>query len=341
MAIQEQLSPPESDFEAPESFPEPSPQQLKAAEKEIQDQLNESLNVLKEPEDQYQKRVQHAIERDDTVQLYFLETSRIPLLTKAEEIKLAQRIKNKDPDARKELAEANTRLVISVAKKYMHIGVPFDDLIQEGNKGLMRAVDKYDVERGFRFSTYATWWIRQSVRRNMGELRRTIRLPVHLVEEVNRMHRIATELFQDLGKRPSAEAIAVKMDTTPERINFLYRVNHDPYEMDQEVDDSNTDGDTYGDQIPSDEAAPEEEIHREIVREILWSVLGMLPTREQEVIVMRYGLDGKADMTLEEVGDKYGISRERVRQIEANAFRRLRSDPVAYRALKELQQSLD
>jgi RNA polymerase primary sigma factor len=299
------------------------------------------------------------IDTDDTIGLYLKEVGRVPLLTAEEEVELAQRIE-RGRIAREELARgnvsvrrrqelqrliedgwaarehlitANSRLVISVAKKYMGRGVPFLDLIQEGNIGLIRAAKKFDYRRGHKFSTYATWWIRQAVTRAIADQGRTIRVPVHMGDQINKLLRVQHQLTQRLGRDPSVEELAVALDVTPQKVENMIQVARRPLSLETPTDDE--EDSVLGDFIQDEEVpAPDETATYNLLREHLDSVLGGLPPREVRILQLRYGLlDGQA-YTLEEVGRKMGVTRERVRQIEAQALSRLRH-PAIRRKLRE------
>jgi len=259
----------------------------------------------------------------DPVRAYLREIGRVPLLTAAEEIALAKRIERNDPAARRQLIEANLRLVVSVAKRYVGRGMLFLDLIQEGNIGLMRAVEKYDWRRGYKFSTYATWWIRQAITRGIADQARTIRVPVHMVETINKLHRIQRQLLQELEREPSPEELAVVMETTPERIVQILKIAQEPVSLETPVGDE--DDSSLGDFIEDDEEArPHVAVDNKLRNEELTAVLGGLPHRERRVIELRYGLTGEDPMTLEEVGRYFGVTRERIRQIETRTLFKLK-----------------
>ena len=260
---------------------------------------------------------------DDPVRMYLKEIGKVPLLSPEEEIELAKRMELGDENARKRLAEANLRLVVSIAKRYVGRGMQFLDLIQEGNLGLIKAVEKYDYSKGFKFSTYATWWIRQAITRAIADQARTIRIPVHMVETINRLIRTSRQLLQELGREPTPEEIAEKMEMPVERVREIMKISQDPVSLETpigEEEDSH-----LGDFIQDDEASQRaEEASYTLLREQLEEVLKTLTPREEEVLRMRFGLiDGKPH-TLEEVGKKFDVTRERIRQIESKALRKLR-----------------
>ena len=260
---------------------------------------------------------------DDPVRMYLREIGKIPLLSYEKELELAQRILNNDEEAKQELAEANLRLVVSIAKKYVGRGMLFLDLIQEGNMGLIKAVEKFDYTKGFKFSTYATWWIRQAITRAIADQARTIRIPVHMVETINRLIRTSRHLLQQLGREPTPEEIAKEMDMTVEKVMEIQKIAQDPVSLETpigEEDDSHL-GDFIQDE---DSPAPHDAASYTLLREQLEEVMNTLTPREAKVLKLRFGLeDGKA-RTLEEVGKEFDVTRERIRQIEAKALRKLR-----------------
>ena len=270
---------------------------------------------------------------EDPVRMYLKEIGNIPLLTAEEEVFLAQRIEKGDEQARKQLIEANLRLVVSIAKKYVGRGMSFLDLIQEGNLGLMKAVEKFDYKTGFKFSPYATWWIRQSITRAIADQARTIRIPVHMVETINKQVRATRQLLQKLGREPSPEEIAEFIGSTPERVREIQKIAQDPVSLETpigEEEDSHL-GDFIED---SNAAAPAEVAEANMLREQLISVLSTLTPREEKVLRLRYGIDDSHPRTLEEVGKEFNVTRERIRQIEAKALRKLRH-PNRIKKLKD------
>jgi RNA polymerase primary sigma factor len=267
----------------------------------------------------------------DPVRMYLKEIGRIPLLTAEEEIDLAQRIERGDERARKKLTESNLRLVVSIAKKYVGRGLSFLDLIQEGNIGLARAVEKYDWRRGFKFSTYATWWIRQAITRAIADQARTIRVPVHMVETINKMVRTKRQLTQKLGREPTPEEVAKELETTPDRIREIEQIAQDTSSLEAPVGD---DGDSFlGDFISDQGPSPYDVASKELLKESIEGALKNLSPREAKVLEMRFGLSGQPARTLEEVGKEFGVTRERIRQIEAKAIRKLRN-PLKRRSLE-------
>ena len=270
---------------------------------------------------------------EDPVRMYLKEIGKVPLLTAEEEIALAKRMEAGDEDAKKRLAEANLRLVVSIAKRYVGRGMLFLDLIQEGNLGLIKAVEKFDYRKGFKFSTYATWWIRQAITRAIADQARTIRIPVHLVETINKLVRVSRQLLQELGREPTPEEIADKMDIPVERVREIIKISQEPVSLETpigEEEDSHL-GDFIQDDnvpVPADAAA------FTLLKEQLHEVLGTLTEREQKVLRLRFGLDDGRARTLEEVGKEFNVTRERIRQIEAKALRKLRH-PSRSRKLKD------
>jgi RNA polymerase primary sigma factor len=259
----------------------------------------------------------------DPVRAYLREIGRVPLLTAEEEISLAKRIERGDSQARQSLIEANLRLVVSVAKRYVGRGMLFLDLIQEGNLGLMRAVEKYDWRRGYKFSTYATWWIRQAITRGIADQARTIRVPVHMVETINKLVRVRRQLTQELERDPTNDEIALRMEITPERVEQILKIAQEPVSLETPVGDE--DDSNLGDFIEDDEAArPHVAVDAKLRDEELSAVLATLPHRERKVIELRYGLTGEDPMTLEEVGRYFGVTRERIRQIETRTLFKLK-----------------
>lgn len=270
---------------------------------------------------------------DDPVKVYLKEIGRVPLLTPEEEIELAIRISNNDQQAKQRLAEANLRLVVSIAKRYVGRGMQFLDLIQEGNLGLIKAVDKFDYTKGFKFSTYATWWIRQAITRAIADQARTIRIPVHMVETINKVKKTNSQLLHKNGRDPTAEEIAAELDMPVEKVREILRVSQEPVSLETpigEEEDSH-----LGDFIPDDDAlAPADAASMLLLKEQLNEVLKTLTLREAKVLSLRFGLEDGHPRTLEEVGSEFGVTRERIRQIEAKALRKLRH-PSRSKKLKD------
>lgn len=264
-----------------------------------------------------------SVRMNDPVRMYLKEIGRVPLLNADQEIDLAKRIENNDDEAKQELAEANLRLVVSIAKRYVGRGMSFLDLIQEGNMGLMKAVDKFDYRLGFKFSTYATWWIRQAITRAIADQARTIRIPVHMVETINKLIRIQRQLLQDLGREPTPEEIGAEMDMSTDKVREILKIAQEPVSLETpigEEDDSHL-GDFIEDK---DATSPEQHASYELLKEQLEEVLDTLTDREENVLRLRFGLNDGRTRTLEEVGRVFGVTRERIRQIEAKALRKLR-----------------
>ncbi len=273
------------------------------------------------------------IKINDPVRMYLKEIGRVDLLSAKDETELAKRIEQGDEEAKKRLAEANLRLVVSIAKRYVGRGMLFLDLIQEGNMGLIKAVEKFDYMKGFKFSTYATWWIRQAITRAIADQARTIRIPVHMVETINKLIRVQRQLLQDLGREPSPEEIAKEMELTPEKVREILKIAQEPVSLETpigEEDDSHL-GDFIEDQ---DAMAPQDAAAYELLKEQLEDVLDTLTDREENVLRLRFGLDDGRTRTLEEVGKVFGVTRERIRQIEAKALRKLRH-PSRSKRLKD------
>ena len=277
--------------------------------------------------------VPEGVSIDDPVRMYLKEIGRVPLLTAEEEVALAKRMQEGDELAQKRLAEANLRLVVSIAKRYVGRGMLFLDLIQEGNLGLIKAVEKFDYTKGYKFSTYATWWIRQAITRAIADQARTIRIPVHMVETINKLIRVSRQLLQQLGREPAPEEIAKEMDITVERVREIMKIAQEPVSLETpigEEEDSHL-GDFIEDQ---DAPAPADAASFMLLKEQLEDVLDTLTPREEKVLRLRFGLDDGRARTLEEVGQNFGVTRERIRQIEAKALRKLRH-PSRSRKLKD------
>ena len=270
---------------------------------------------------------------DDPVKVYLKEIGRVPLLPPDEEVDLAVRISNGDEAAKKRLSEANLRLVVSIAKRYLGRGMQFLDLIQEGNLGLIKAVEKFDYTKGFKFSTYATWWIRQAITRAIADQARTIRIPVHMVETINKVKKVSSQLLHANGREPSAEEVAEELDMPVDKVREIMRVAQEPVSLETpigEEEDSH-----LGDFIPDDDApAPADAASHTLLKETLGSVLDSLTPREEKVLRLRFGLEDGRSRTLEEVGKEFNVTRERIRQIEAKALRKLRH-PSRSKKLKD------
>ena len=277
--------------------------------------------------------VPDGISIEDPVRMYLKEIGKVPLLSAEEEIELAKRMADGDEEAKKRLAEANLRLVVSIAKRYVGRGMLFLDLIQEGNLGLIKAVEKFDYQKGFKFSTYATWWIRQAITRAIADQARTIRIPVHMVETINKLIRVSRQLLQELGREPTPEEIAAELDMPVDRVREILKISQEPVSLETpigEEEDSHL-GDFIQDEhipVPADEAA------HTLLREQLEKVMDTLSEREQKVLALRFGLEDGKPHTLEEVGREFQVTRERIRQIEAKALRKLRH-PTRSRKLRD------
>lgn len=261
---------------------------------------------------------------DDSVRLYLREIGKIPLLKPDEELALAKRVVEGDKEAKDQMAEANMRLVVSIAKRYSGRGLDFLDLIQEGNTGLLRAVEKFDPEKGFKFSTYATWWIRQAITRAIADQARTIRIPVHMVETINKLLRTQRRLTQELNREPTNEEIAKAMEMEVEKVEYVMKIKQDITSLDASVRDDDDDS-VLGDFIEDEDAAgPDESASTQLLKEQVQDILGVLTEREQKILKMRFGLEDGKSHTLEEVGQEFSVTRERIRQIEAKALAKLR-----------------
>ncbi len=264
---------------------------------------------------------------DDSVRLYLREIGKIPLLNAEEELALAQRVVAGEKKAKDKMAEANMRLVVSIAKRYSGRGLDFLDLIQEGNTGLLRAVEKFDPDKGFKFSTYATWWIRQAITRAIADQARTIRIPVHMVETINKLLRTQRRMTQELNREPTIEELAKELEMEPEKVEYVIKIKQDIQSLDAGVGRDGDDGDesTLGEFIEDeDSATPEESAANQLLKEQVQAVLSTLSDREQKIVRMRFGLDNGKSHTLEEVGQEFAVTRERIRQIEAKALAKLR-----------------
>ena len=289
--------------------------------------------VMDEEDIDLEASIPKGIAVDDPVRMYLKEIGKVPLLSADEEIELAQRMEQGDEEAKKRLCESNLRLVVSIAKRYVGRGMLFLDLIQEGNLGLIKAVDKFDYRKGYKFSTYATWWIRQAITRSIADQARTIRIPVHMVETINKLIRVSRQLLQTYGREPSPEEIAVEMGLSVEKVREIQKIAQEPVSLETpigEEEDSH-----LGDFIPDEDVpAPAEAAAFSMLKEQLVEVLDTLTEREQKVLKLRFGLEDGRARTLEEVGKEFDVTRERIRQIEAKALRKLRH-PSRSKKLKD------
>ena len=308
---------------------------LQIGNDDVDDDIEEMILTEKDDIDveKIDLSVPEGVGTDDPVRMYLKEIGKIPLLTAEEEVELAKRMSEGDESAKKRLTEANLRLVVSIAKRYVGRGMLFLDLIQEGNLGLIKAVEKFDYEKGFKFSTYATWWIRQAITRAIADQARTIRIPVHMVETINKVSRVSRQLLQELGREPQAEEIAKAMELPVERVREIMKIAQDPVSLETpigEEEDSH-----LGDFIQDENVAvPAEAATQTVLKEQLEEVLDTLTEREQKVLKLRFGLEDGRARTLEEVGKEFDVTRERIRQIEAKALRKLRH-PSRSKKLKD------
>lgn len=288
---------------------------------------------IKEDDTEIDLTIPEGVALDDPVRMYLKEIGKVPLLSADEELVLAEKMSEGDEEAKKKLSEANLRLVVSIAKRYVGRGMLFLDLIQEGNLGLIKAVEKFDYHKGYKFSTYATWWIRQAITRAIADQARTIRIPVHMVETINKLIRVSRQLLQELGRDPYPEEIAKEMNMSIDKVREIQKIAQEPVSLETpigEEEDSH-----LGDFIPDDDApAPAEAASFSLLKEQLSDVLGTLAPREEKVLRLRFGLDDGRARTLEEVGSEFGVTRERIRQIEAKALRKLRH-PSRSKKLKD------
>lgn len=295
--------------------------------------IDAEVQEMQNTEEELDLTLPEGISIDDPVRMYLKEIGKVPLLSAEEEISLAIRMENGDNEAKRRLAEANLRLVVSIAKRYVGRGMLFLDLIQEGNLGLIKAVEKFDYRKGFKFSTYATWWIRQAITRAIADQARTIRIPVHMVETINKLIRVSRQLLQELGRDPHPEEIAKEMNMSVDKVREIMKISQEPVSLETpigEEEDSH-----LGDFIPDDDVpAPAEAAAFTLLKEQLLGVLDTLTPREEKVLKLRFGLDDGRARTLEEVGKEFNVTRERIRQIEAKALRKLRH-PSRSKKLKD------
>lgn len=295
--------------------------------------IDAEIQDLQNAEEELDLTLPEGISIDDPVRMYLKEIGKVPLLSADEEIELAQRMEKGDNEAKRRLAEANLRLVVSIAKRYVGRGMLFLDLIQEGNLGLIKAVEKFDYRKGYKFSTYATWWIRQAITRAIADQARTIRIPVHMVETINKLIRVSRQLLQELGRDPHPEEVAKEMNMSVDKVREIMKISQEPVSLETpigEEEDSH-----LGDFIPDDDVpAPAEAAAFTLLKEQLLGVLDTLTPREEKVLRLRFGLDDGRARTLEEVGKEFNVTRERIRQIEAKALRKLRH-PSRSKKLKD------
>ena len=309
---------------------------LRIVEEEEEDIPEEEIDLSEEEEvdvENIDLSVPDGVSIEDPVRMYLKEVGKVPLLSAEEEIELAKRMEDGDEEAKKRLAEANLRLVVSIAKRYVGRGMLFLDLIQEGNLGLIKAVEKFDYTKGYKFSTYATWWIRQAITRAIADQARTIRIPVHMVETINKLIRVSRQLLQELGREPTPEEIAAEMNLPVERVREILKISQEPVSLETpigEEEDSHLGDFIQDDNVP----VPAEAAAFTLLKEQLVEVLETLTDREQKVLRLRFGLDDGRARTLEEVGKEFKVTRERIRQIEAKALRKLRH-PSRSKKLKD------
>ncbi len=309
-----------------------SPEELEKIYTQIEEQNVTVVNEYERDKTLYDQLV-NEVSMDDPVKMYLKDIGKVPLLRPEEETELAKRMVEGDEEAKRLLTEANLRLVVSIAKRYMGRGMQFLDLIEEGNLGLMKAVEKFDYQKGFKFSTYATWWIRQAITRAIADQARTIRIPVHMVETINKLVRASRRLLQELGREPTPEEIAVEMNITEERVREIQKIAQDPVSLETPIGEEE---DSHLSDFIEDEAsaAPTDAVSVTMLKEQLLGVLDTLTPREEKVLRLRYGLDDGRPRTLEEVGKEFNVTRERIRQIEAKALRKLRH-PSRSKRLKD------
>lgn len=300
---------------------------------EVVGDIDAEIEDIQITEEDLDLSIPEGISIDDPVRMYLKEIGKVPLLSADEEIELAKRMEKGDVEAKRRLAEANLRLVVSIAKRYVGRGMLFLDLIQEGNLGLIKAVEKFDYRKGYKFSTYATWWIRQAITRAIADQARTIRIPVHMVETINKLIRVSRQLVQELGRDPTPEELAKELNMPVDKVREILKISQEPVSLETpigEEEDSH-----LGDFIPDDDApAPSEAAAYSLLREQLSDVLDTLTPREEKVLRLRFGLDDGRARTLEEVGKEFNVTRERIRQIEAKALRKLRH-PSRSKKLKD------
>ena len=300
---------------------------------ELVEDLDRELAEIQTNEEEIDLSIPEGVGLDDPVRMYLKEIGKVPLLSSDEEIELAERMHNGDEAAKKRLSEANLRLVVSIAKRYVGRGMLFLDLIQEGNLGLIKAVEKFDYTKGYKFSTYATWWIRQAITRAIADQARTIRIPVHMVETINKLIRVSRQLLQELGREPRVDEIANAMGVNDEKVREIMKIAQEPVSLETPIGEE--EDSILGDFIPDNDApAPSDMAAFMLLKEQLMNVLETLTPREEKVLRLRFGLDDGRARTLEEVGKEFNVTRERIRQIEAKALRKLRH-PSRSKKLKD------
>ena len=327
----------EDDFDRVYEFMEQNGIELIKVEEEIEEEIaDDEIDLSEEDEvdvENIDLSVPDGVSIEDPVRMYLKEIGKVPLLSADEEIELAKRMEKGDEEAKKKLAEANLRLVVSIAKRYVGRGMLFLDLIQEGNLGLIKAVEKFDYRKGYKFSTYATWWIRQAITRAIADQARTIRIPVHMVETINKLIRVSRQLLQELGREPTPEEIAAEMNLPVERVREILKISQEPVSLETpigEEEDSHLGDFIQDDNVP----VPADAVAFTLLKEQLNEVLSTLTEREQKVLMLRFGIEDGRARTLEEVGKEFNVTRERIRQIEAKALRKLRH-PSRSRKLKD------
>ena len=317
-----------------EKFANLNPDEIEEVLKKITDSgIKVNEDVIVPEDDEEMEKLMSQVYVDDPVKMYLKDIGKVPLLTQDEEIELAKRMAEGDDRAKSQLSESNLRLVVSIAKRYVGRGMPFLDLIQEGNFGLMKAVEKFDYTKGFKFSTYSTWWIRQSITRAIADQARTIRIPVHMYETINKQKKATRDLFQKLGREPTVEEIAKVMDMPVEKVIDIQKISQDTVSLDTPVGEE--EDSTLGTFIQDENAiSPSDSASTMMLKEQLMEVLSTLTPREQKVILLRYGIEDGHTRTLEDVGKEFSVTRERIRQIEAKALKKLRQ-PSRSKRLKD------
>ncbi len=323
-----------------EKFANLNPDEIEEVLKRIADsgiKVNEDVEIAGDTEEM--EKLMSQVYVDDPVKMYLKDIGKVPLLTQEQEIELAKRMSEGDEDAKRQLSESNLRLVVSIAKKYVGRGMLFLDLIQEGNFGLMKAVEKFDYTKGFKFSTYSTWWIRQSITRAIADQARTIRIPVHMFETINKQKKVTRDLFQEFGREPTVEEIAQKMGVPVEKVIEIQKISQDTVSLDTPVGEE--EDSTLGTFIQDENAvSPADSAALMMLKEQLMEVLATLTPREQKVIMLRYGIEDGHTRTLEDVGREFSVTRERIRQIEAKALKKLRQ-PSRSKKLKDYVEGTD